>query len=340
MFDNLKKKINIFESKVKEKTQEKASEEKEDKEKTQEQKQEQEQEQERASLGQKAKKFVTERKVFLDEDDVEPYLEELKLSLLKSDVALEVSEKIVEKLESNLVGEEIKWRENSEKYVKKAFKEALIDVFPSEFNFFDFIEEKDKPINILFVGTNGVGKTTTIAKISKALEEKGYSSVLANGDTFRAGAIQQLDKHGENIDKKVIKHEKGGDPAAVIYDAVEYSEANNVDVVLGDTAGRMHTDVNLMDQIKKIKRVTKPDLIVFVDEAVAGSDAVERAKEFDEAVDVDAVILSKIDADVKGGAAISISHTIEKPIIFVGTGQGYEDIKEFNTDWFVGQILE
>ncbi|MFW5978202.1 MAG: adenylyl-sulfate kinase, partial [Halohasta sp.] len=196
-----------------------------------------------------------------------------------------------------------------------------------------------KPVTIVFTGVNGVGKTTSIAKLSEYLGDRGYSSVLANGDTYRAGANEQLEKHAENVDRKIITHQQGGDPAAVIYDAVEYAEANDVDVVLGDTAGRLHTSNDLMSQLEKIHRVVDPDLTLFVDEAVAGQDAVMRAQEFNDAATIDGTVLTKADADSSGGAAISISYVTGKPILFLGTGQGYDDIEPFVPEELVDQLL-
>ncbi|RZN63478.1 signal recognition particle-docking protein FtsY [Methanonatronarchaeum sp. AMET6-2] len=294
---------------------------------------------EKASISTRAKKFIKERKVILDEDDVDDAISEFKFDLIENDVAFDVAEKIGEDVKTQLVGKEIKWREDVGEIVNESLKKSILDIFTSDFRFNNYIEEKEKPVVIIFVGTNGVGKTTTIAKLAKYLRKKDYQPVLANGDTFRAGALEQIEKHGEKLDLKVIKHQEGSDPAAVIYDAVEFARANNYDVVLGDTAGRMHTDINLMDQIKKIKRVSDPDLVFFVDEAVAGSDAVERAKQFDEAVDIDASILTKIDADVSGGSAISIAYATNNPIIFVGTGQSYDDLREFDPEWFVDEIV-
>jgi fused signal recognition particle receptor len=208
---------------------------------------------------------------------------------------------------------------------------------------FDFdarLADLDRPIVIVFTGVNGVGKTTTIAKMAKYLEDRGYSTVLANGDTYRAGANEQLREHADNLGKRIITHESGGDPAAVIYDAVEYAEANDVDVVLGDTAGRLHTQQGLMDQLAKIDRVVDPDIVFFVDEAVAGQDAVNRAREFNAAAEIDAAILTKADADTNGGAAISIAHVTGKPILFFGTGQGYDDLERFDPDHLIDQLVE
>ncbi|MEF8907077.1 MAG: signal recognition particle-docking protein FtsY, partial [Haloarculaceae archaeon] len=186
---------------------------------------------------------------------------------------------------------------------------------------------------------NGVGKTTTIAKLAHYLEQRGFSSVLANGDTYRAGANEQLQEHADALGKTVISHEKGSDPAAVLYDAVEYAEANDVDVVLGDTAGRLHTSEGLMDQLAKIDRVVEPDLTLFVDEAVAGQDAVNRAREFDEAAGTDGSVLTKADADPQGGAAISIAYVTGKPILFLGTGQDYDDLERFDPEAVVDRLV-
>ncbi|ERH05257.1 MAG: signal recognition particle GTPase [Halonotius sp. J07HN4] len=208
-----------------------------------------------------------------------------------------------------------------------------------QFDFDERIAAADKPITIVFTGVNGVGKTTSIAKLSEYLADRGYSSVLANGDTYRAGANEQLQQHADNLDRKIITHEQGGDPAAVIYDAVEYAEANDVDVVLGDTAGRLHTSDDLMSQLEKIDRVVDPDMTLFVDEAVAGQDAVMRAQEFNDAAAIDGTILTKADVDASGGAAISISYVTGKPILFLGTGQEYDHIEPFDPEELVDQLL-
>jgi len=163
--------------------------------------------------------------------------------------------------------------------------------------------------------------------------------VLANGDTYRAGANEQIAEHADRLDRELIAHEQGGDPTAVIYDAVEYAAANDVDVVLGDTAGRLHTSDDLMSQLEKIDRVVEPDLTLFVDEAVAGQDAVNRAREFDSAAEIDGAVLTKADADTSGGAAISIAYVTGKPVLFLGTGQGYEDLRRFNPEALVDDLL-
>jgi fused signal recognition particle receptor len=191
----------------------------------------------------------------------------------------------------------------------------------------------------MFVGINGTGKTTAIAKLTSRLQKNNLSVVLAASDTFRAGAIEQISIHGDRLSAKVVKHQAGGDPAAVAYDALEHAKAKHIQVLLVDTAGRMQTNTNLMDEMKKIKRVVKPHLTIFVGDSLAGNDAIEQAKAFDAAVGIDAVILTKIDADAKGGAALSIAYTIKKPIAFLSTGQGYEDIIKFDSKWMVDRLF-
>jgi len=290
-------------------------------------------------LTERAKLFATGKTV-IDEDDLEPYLDDLEMALLRSDVEMGVAREILDGVRENLTGETRRRLSSTGNLARDALREALFDVISvGQFDFEERIAEAEKPVTIIFTGVNGVGKTTTIAKLSRYLEEQGFTTVLANGDTYRAGANEQLQQHAENLGEKVISHEQGSDPAAVIYDAVEYADANDVDVVLGDTAGRLHTSEGLMDQLAKIDRVIDPDMTLFVDEAVAGKDAVNRAREFDEAATVDGSILTKADADPQGGAAISIAHVTGKPILFLGTGQGYDDIERFDPEWIVDELL-
>ena len=279
-------------------------------------------------------------KVIIEEDDLEDPLWELEMALLESDVEMSVAEEILETVEETMIGETRKQVETTGELVERALHDALVDVISvGQFDFDERIAAADKPITIVFTGVNGVGKTTSIAKLSEYLADRGYSSVMANGDTYRAGANEQLQQHAENLDRKIITHEQGGDPAAVIYDGVEYAEANDVDVVLGDTAGRLHTSDDLMSQLEKIDRVVDPDMTLFVDEAVAGQDAVMRAQEFNDAAAIDGTILTKADVDASGGAAISISYVTGKPILFLGTGQGYEHIEPFEPEELVDQLL-
>ncbi|MFB6114343.1 MAG: signal recognition particle-docking protein FtsY [Halodesulfurarchaeum sp.] len=292
-----------------------------------------------ASFAKRAKTLAT-GKVILDEDDLEEPLWDLEMALLESDVEMHVAEEILDRIEEELVGETKVITESTTTLIEEALHDALLDVVAvGQFDFDARIEAAEKPVLIVFTGVNGVGKTTTIAKLSRYLEERGYSTVLANGDTYRAGANEQIEEHAARLDTKLISHEQGGDPAAVIYDALEYAKANDVDVVLGDTAGRLHTSDDLMAQLEKIDRVVDPDMTLFVDEAVAGQDAVNRAREFDEAASIDGAILTKADADSQGGAAISIAHVTGKPILFLGVGQEYDDLERFEPEALVDDLL-
>jgi fused signal recognition particle receptor len=292
------------------------------------------------SFLEKAKTLVFEQEVFLDEKDLEEPMGALEMALLESDVALPVAEEIVKEVKAELVGAKKKIGADTGKLAEDALRGALINILSQNYLDFDlFVQKANKPVRILFVGVNGTGKTTSIAKVAKYLMDHSYSVVLAAGDTFRAGAIEQLEVHADKLGIKVVKHKTGGDPAAVIFDAIEYSKAHNKDIVLADTAGRLHTNINLMDQMRKIVRVTKPDLLIFVDEAIAGNDAVERARLFNESVPIDGSILTKTDADAKGGSAISIAYITGKPVLFLGVGQGYPDLVKFEPHWLVDRLM-
>lgn len=253
-------------------------------------------------------------------------------------MALEVVEEIKRKIARELAGMP---RKEAREAVEASLKEAIRDILQrSEGDFLAALEGKEKPYVIMFVGVNGSGKTTSIAKMAHYLLKKGYSCVMAAGDTFRAGAIEQLELHAERLGVKLIKHDFGADPAAVAYDAIEHAKAKHKDFVLLDTAGRMQTNINLMAEMEKIKRVAQPDMIIFVGDSLTGNDAIEQAKKFNEVVGIDGVILTKVDADAKGGAALSIAHTIHKPLFFIGVGQGYDDQIPFNAEWMLKRIFE
>jgi fused signal recognition particle receptor len=294
----------------------------------------------KVGLAQKAKALVFNREVYLDEKDLQEPLWELEMGLLESDLALSVSEAIVESVKKQLTGTTKRIGSDTGEIVEAALRKAIMDIVSANIIDFDeYVETIQKPAHIVFVGINGTGKTTSIAKLTHRLLKSDHSVVLAAGDTFRAGAIDQLGIHASRLGVKMIKHQAGADPAAVIYDAVQYAKAHKIDFVLSDTAGRMHTNLNLMSQMEKICRVSTPDMIIFVDEAVAGNDAVERAAQFNDAVPIDGSILTKIDADAKGGAAISIAYITGKPILFFGIGQHYEDLRKFDPEWFIDQLF-
>ncbi|MGQ9587848.1 MAG: signal recognition particle-docking protein FtsY [Thermoplasmata archaeon] len=276
----------------------------------------------------------------LRQDALDDLLHDLELVLLEADVALPVAEELTKGVRNELAGKRIDRSFRVDEAVRLALRAAVKNVLAQQkLSLTERIKAKPPPFVIMFVGINGGGKTTAIAKLANRMQKRGLSCVLAAGDTFRAGAIEQLALHAEKLNCKIIKHQEGSDPAAVAYDAIEHARARKKEVVLIDTAGRMQTNTNLMDEMKKIKRVAKPDLIFFVGDALSGGDAVEQARRFDAAVSIDAVILTKIDADAKGGAALSIAKTIGKPIAYVSFGQEYDEFRRFDADWMVARIF-
>ena len=285
--------------------------------------------------------FVREKTI--QEKHVEDILFELEMELLQGDVAMEVATDVVESVKNDLVGKKIKRSNDITEYTYLALRNAVSEIIdiPGK-SMTEMIEAKKaagEPLVVMFVGINGTGKTTTIGKLANYYLKMGYTPVIAASDTFRAGAIEQVTHHADNVGVKIIKHQKGSDPAAVAFDAVEHARAQGKELVLIDTAGRMQTNTNLMDEMKKIKRVSKPDLVIFVGDALTGNDATEQAKKFNEAIDIDGVILTKADADSKGGASLSIGYVIKKPIMFLGMGQGYDDIMEYDAEWMLNQLF-
>jgi len=262
---------------------------------------------------------------------------DLELALLENNVALEVIEKIKSDLKSELVDKPIP-RGKVDEVIASSLHDSIEGLFNvGTFNILDKIKEK-KPYVICFIGINGSGKTTSIAKVANYLQSQGLSVVMAAADTFRAAAIDQLQLHADKLGIKLIRHDYGSDPAAVAFDAVKHAEAKKVDVVLVDTAGRLHSNINLMDEMKKIIRVAKPDLKIFVGESITGNDCVEQAKQFNDAVGIDGIILSKADVDEKGGAAISVSYVTQRPILFLGVGQEYKDLQPFDKEKLLASI--
>ncbi len=290
-------------------------------------------------------KFVEKiMKVELDPEKLQPIVEELKITLLENDVAFQVAEEIGQELVEELTGVKVGRTSDKKAFVREALRKAVLRTLSrgGHVDLEELVKAKRAqggPFVILFVGFNGSGKTTTIAKMAKMLRDRGLKVVLACSDTFRAGAIEQLEEHGRRLGIRTLKHRYGADPAAVAYDAVAHARARGIDVVLIDTAGRAQTNKNLMDELAKIKRVIEPDLTVLVVDALTGNDALAQAEMFNDAVGVDAVVLTKVDADVRGGTALSITHAIGKPILFIGTGQGYDDLRPFDPEEFADMIL-
>lgn len=291
------------------------------------------------SVKTKFKAFFS-RKITLSEGDISDLLDSLHLALIQSDVGVEAADYFVSEIRRRLVGVEVESK-NIHGHITESLKKLLLETLTAgeSIDVLEEIRKSSEPYVILFLGVNGTGKTTTIAKFAQLLKENRLSVVLAAGDTFRAGAIEQLETHAGRLGVKLITHSKGADSAAVVYDAVEHAKARGIDVVLADSAGRMQTNVNLMDELAKIVRVNKPSLKVFVGDSLTGNDAVEQARKFDEMVGVDAIILTKMDADAKGGCALSITQAIKKPIIYVGMGQSLSDLKPFDPQWFVDQLI-
>lgn len=327
MFDFLKKKLKNFVEKISKKVEDKDVESKKVEEKV-----------EKENV--KGKKLIEKLvpKKILTEDDVKPFLEDLQIDLIEADVAYEVSEKIKKDLLGSLVSMEIKKGEEK-KLIKDFIRKSLFDIL--NLPKVDLVKEiqNKRPYLIVFFGFNGSGKTTTIAKVAKYLKDKGFKCVLAAADTFRAASIEQLEIHAKKIGVDLVKQKYGADPAAVIFDAKKHAEAKRIDVVLADTSGRSYSNENLMEELKKIVRVNKPDLKVLVVDSLTGNDAVNQAKYFGE-IGVDAVVFTKLDVNEKGGAILTVSYILKKPILFVCNGQGYNDIKEFDAKEFIDNLLE
>ncbi len=268
--------------------------------------------------------------------------EKLEVLLLENNVALEVSDEIKEKIKQEIQDKEISKREFSEK-IREIIKQTIKEILVEPFDLIEKIKQyknqnPDKPFIIVFFGINGSGKTTTIAKIAALLQKNNLSCTLAASDTFRAASIEQLEKHAKNLNLRTIKHDYGADPAAVAFDAIKHAQAHKLDVVLIDTAGRMHTKGDLLREMEKIVRVTKPNLKIFVGESITGNDATEQAKKFNESIEIDAIILSKADIDEKGGTALSVGQITNKPIIYLGTGQNYTDLEPFNKEKLIERL--
>jgi len=273
----------------------------------------------------------------LSESDIENILKELELALLESDVAVEVAERISADVKTALLGQNVR-RGKTEEIIRTALRDSILDVLSQErIDIERKIKEKDGPFLVAIVGFNGAGKTTTLAKLAHHF--KHYKPILAAGDTFRAASIEQLEEHGRRLGVEVVKHKYGSDSAAVIFDAMKHAKAVGARLVLADTAGRSHANVNLMDELKKVVRVNKPDLKVLVLDALTGNDIYDQARLFDQAVGVDGVILTKADVYEKGGAALSAAYTLKKPILFLGTGQEYKDLQPFSAQKIVENLL-
>jgi len=289
--------------------------------------------------------FSTFVKKTLTEKNLDDAINELRILLISNDVAVDTADEICKSIIESFKGQQITRLTSTKKVLFDTLKEVIIEILTpeKEIDIVKEIKEKNSlklPYIIVFLGINGTGKTTTIAKFAHFLKKHKITSIAAASDTFRAGAIEQLSQHMNNVGIKVIKHGYKSDPASVAYDAIEHATAKNIDTVLIDTAGRQVNDQNLMREMQKIVRISEPDLVIFIGDSLAGNDVLYQAKEFKKSVGIDANILTKLDADAKGGAALSISFETRKPILFVGTGQGYEDLELFDRNAFLSSILD
>ena len=286
-------------------------------------------------------KGLITREIEIKENDLKDLLWELELSLLEADVEQTTAEEIARELKERLVGKKIGGKQNIDDVLKEEIKGTLASMM--DIKGIDLLKEikekKEKPFKILFLGPNGAGKTTTMSKITHLLKEKGLGVIWSASDTFRAASIEQLEKHAENLSIRVVKHNYGSDPAAVAFDAIKAAQSKNIDVVMIDSAGRQETDKNLMQELQKIVRVAQPDLKIYIGEAFTGQALLHQAQEYEKMAGIDAFVLTKIDCDAKGGTIISLLYRIKKPVLFVGTGQEYKDLKKFEPEFILDRII-
>ncbi len=345
-FEKIKEKISKKEEQEKENIIEKIKEvfEKKDKESLEEKEERQEkpveilntEEENKGFLGKVKEKIVAKK---ISEKQFDDLFWDLELALLENNIAVEVIEKIKTDLKTSIVNKPIK-RNAIDDLILSSLKSSIQSVLHApEKQILELIKLKsEKPYVIVFLGTNGAGKTTTIAKIASFLQKNDLKCVLAASDTWRSAAIQQLEEHAKSLNLQIIKHDYGSDPAAVAFDAIKMAKSKKLDVVLIDTAGRQHSNINLIDELKKIVRVSKPDLKLYVGEMIAGNDCIDQIKSFDEAIDVDGVILTKADIDDKGGTAISVTYVTKKPIFFLTKGQEYHQLEEFSPEQILSNL--
>ena len=260
----------------------------------------------------------------------------IRTILLESDVSFDTAERIISDLENFISGSK---KRVGMKDVKRELRASVEEILRENETNIDLLNPPKKPMVILFLGINGTGKTTTVAKIANYLKANNKRVVVAASDTFRAGAIEQLSILCDRIGVHLIRHETGSDPTSVAFDAIEHAHARNLDFVLIDSAGRMQTNKNLLEEMKKMKRAAKPDLTILVLDAMIGQDAAHQAETFNKETPFDAVILTKLDTDARGGAILTISDQLKKPILFVGVGQEIEDLQPFDYNWYLERIM-
>jgi fused signal recognition particle receptor len=281
--------------------------------------------------------------IVLNENEIDDFSENIKVSLLQSDVSYDTADAFTENLKSRLRSAKLDSK-NLKKELVGEVRSALFDVLNSVRPSIDILDAvgrsgADGPVKILFLGPNGTGKTTTMAKIAHMLKSKGFTCVISASDTFRAAAIEQTEHHANKVGVPVIKSNYGADPASIAFDAISYAKSHKLNAVLIDTAGRQETNKNLIHEMEKMVRVAKPDIILFVGESTAGNQLSEQVKEFAKFMKIDGIILTKLDCDAKGGNAISIAHTTGIPIAYIGTGESYDALVRYTPDFIVNAIM-
>jgi len=285
-------------------------------------------------------KSIFSSKIKLSEKEITDFLEDFEFSLLEADVSIDSASAIISNLKENLTKSSFS-KNNLLEDIKSEIKKALLKLLDVDCDINNYFpkEALQGPLIVLIIGPNGAGKTTTIAKLANKFKKENKSVVLSSSDTFRAGSIDQLDIHSQRLGVRIIKQKYGSDPAAVAFDSVASAKAHGNDIVLIDTAGRQDTNVNLMQELSKIKRVVKPHLTIYIAESQSGQAIVEQIEKFDKEIGVTGVILTKLDTDPKGGTAISILHDLKKPIFYVGTGQEYDNLEEFSSKYILERIV-
>ena len=279
------------------------------------------------------------------DDVIESYVEitdelfdELEEILIMGDVGMPTAERIIRDLKAKIENDRIK----DVKQVRETMKDIVSGIVWGG----SYLRLRSKPSIILMIGVNGVGKTTTIGKLALRLKEQGRSVILGAADTFRAAAIEQLQVWADRADVDLIKHAEGSDPAAVVYDTIQAGKARGVDVIIIDTAGRLHNKKNLMDELNKISRVIDRELpdstkeILLVLDATTGQNAVNQAKDFKEAAGITGIVLTKLDGTAKGGVVLAINNELDVPVKFVGVGEKIEDLQPFDADAFASGLFD
>ena len=286
-------------------------------------------------------KIAVEKQI--SEKELDRVMENLTIELLESEIPFDLVEQISKNIKKQMIDKKFARSDEFKEIIKSEFTKTIKEIFQKveDVDLIQLINSKEsKPFKILIVGINGSGKTTTVAKIGHLLKENNISSAIVAGDTFRSGAIEQIKEHADRLELKLISQKYGSDPAAVARDGVEYSKTHNIDAVIIDTSGRVQTNSNLMQEVLKIKNVVNPDFTVFIGDSLAGNDLVSQTHEFFKFTDFNGSILTKVDADVKGGAILSILSETGKPIIYIGTGQEYKDLEKFNEERFLSGLFQ